>query len=264
MTSATLASVPTQFRELATRLVENVDSDPRIVGVILAGSASTGGADEYSDLDLVIVSNDDEQQSVLANARAFADRLGPVLVAFSGEHVGEPRLLIVLYGPPPQHVDLKFVGLADLGTRVEDGVILWQRDGSVDDALRGTTPEWPRPDPQWIEDRFWAWTHYIASKIARGELFEAVDSLGALRGLALAPLATAGRTERPAGVRRLETLAPEHREAFAATVAVPAREDCLRALRASVDLYLRLRDESTVVCRSSAERAVLDDLADIG
>jgi hypothetical protein len=33
--------------------------------------------------------------------------------AFSGEHVGEPRALICLYGPPLLPVDLKFVSLSD-------------------------------------------------------------------------------------------------------------------------------------------------------
>ncbi len=264
MTSAALAKVPTQFRELASRLVEDASSDTRILGVILAGSASTGGADEYSDLDLVIVSHDDEQRSVLSEARALADRLGPVLVTFSGEHVGEPRLLVALYGPPPQHVDLKFIGLSDLADRLEDGAILWQRDALVEQALGAAGPAvWPRPDPQWIEDRFWPWVHYVAAKVGRGELFEAVAGLTSIRGLALAPLATWGRTEKPSGVRRLETLAPEHQAAFEATVAAPTQPDCVRALQASVDLYLRLRDESALTCRSAAEQAVLDHLAEV-
>ncbi len=66
------------------------------------------------------------------------------------------------------------------------------------------------------------------------------------------------------GVRRLETLAPEHRPAFAATVAAPTGADCTRALRSSIDLYLQLRDESGVVCRKSAEHAVLDYVVDAG
>ena len=32
---------------------------------------------------------------------------------FTGEHVGESRVLICLYGPPLLHVDLKFVSLSD-------------------------------------------------------------------------------------------------------------------------------------------------------
>jgi hypothetical protein len=55
-----------------------------------------------------------------ARGRAgFAGALGPLLSAFTGDHVGEPRLLICLYGPPLLHVDLKFVTPADLAERVE-------------------------------------------------------------------------------------------------------------------------------------------------
>ena len=52
-----------------------------------------------------------------AGASAFAAGLGPLLACFTGEHVGEPRLLIALYGPPPVHVDLKFVPVLGLGPR---------------------------------------------------------------------------------------------------------------------------------------------------
>jgi len=36
----------------------------------------------------------------------------------------------------PVHVDLKFVADSQLDQRVEDGLILWQRDGVLDAALR--------------------------------------------------------------------------------------------------------------------------------
>ena len=68
-------------------------------------------------------------------AGASPPRLGPLLACFTGEHVGEPRLLIALYGPPLLHVDLKFVAERDLDVRVEDGRVLWQRDGALDRAL---------------------------------------------------------------------------------------------------------------------------------
>ena len=86
-------------------------ADPRILGVTLAGSAATGQMDEFSDVDTVIVSTDESHAELLAGAPAFAASIGPLLAAFTGEHVGEPRLLIALYGPPLLHVDLKFVGL---------------------------------------------------------------------------------------------------------------------------------------------------------
>jgi len=130
-------------------------ADPRILGLTVGGSAATRTTDEFSDLDFVVVCRDEHQAGLLRDAPAFAAGLGPLLACFTGEHVGEPRLLIALFGPPPVHVDLKFVAERDLDRRVEDGLILWQRDGALDAALRRAAAAWPQPDPQWIEDRFW-------------------------------------------------------------------------------------------------------------
>ncbi|MGY4765306.1 hypothetical protein ACXC9Q_00150 [Kribbella sp. CWNU-51] len=255
--------IPEHLREIADAVVAAAAGDSRMSAVIAGGSIATGTSDEYSDLDLVLVCAPDKQKECLAEARVFAGRLGPLLASFTGEHVGEPRLLIALYGPPLVHVDLKFVTPDDLRDRVEDGVVLWKRDDTVDRAYGTSQPSWPQVDPQWIEDRFWVWVHYTAVRIARGELFEAVEALGAIRSAAIAPLATLGRTSKPSGVRRLETLAPELVPELRATVATADRDDCLRALNASVELYRKVRDSSgvTVERRTAAEQAVTDFLA---
>ena len=255
--------IPGHLREIADAVVAAAAGDSRMSAVIAGGSIATGTSDEYSDLDLVLVCAPDKQQECLAEARVFAGRLGPLLASFTGEHVGERRLLIALFGPPLVHVDLKFVTPDDLRDRVEDGVVLWQRDDSVDRAYSTSQPSWPQVDPQWIEDRFWVWVHYTAVKIARGELFEAVEALAAIRSAAIAPLATLGRTSKPARVRRLETLAPELVPELRATVAIADRDDCLRALNASAELYRKVRDSSgvTVERRTAAEQAVTDFLA---
>ena len=140
---------------------------------------------------------------------------------FIGEHVGEARLLIALYGPPLLHVDLKVIEVADLAARVEDGVVLWERDGAVSTALAESRARWPMPDPQWIEDRFWVWIHYAAAKLARGEYFECLDVLAYLRGVVLGPLIAVEHGQRPQGVRRIERYAPERARALEATVGRP-------------------------------------------
>jgi len=252
--------IPEHLRAVADNVVAEAERDPRVLAVLAAGSVATGTGDEYSDLDLVLVCTAEGQPACLAEAKEFAGRVGPLLSSFTGEHVGEPRLLIALYGPPLVHVDLKFVTPDGLRTRVEDGVVLWQRDETVDRIRQESTPAWPQPDPQWIEDRFWVWVHYTAVKIARGELFEAIEAIGALRSVAIAPLATLGRTARPAGVRRLETLAPELVPELRATVATADPDDCLRALRAAVDLYRKVREGVQMVRRTAAEEAVVDFL----
>lgn len=262
--SGALDPVPARLRDLAAGVIATAEGDSRLLAVIAAGSVADGTADEHSDLDLVLVCTGEGRHAVLGDAHDFARRAGPLLVAFTGEHVGEPRLLIALYGPEPRHVDLKFIGIGDLDARVEDGLVLWQRDGSVEQALARTTAKWPRTEPQWIEDRFWVWVHYAVSKIGRGELFEAVDALTMIRSAALAPLVTGGKVAKPAGVRRIEQISPAHVTALEQTVAVPSHDDCLRALRATVELYRQLRETAGdcgaahgVERRTAAEEAVL-------
>lgn len=73
-------------------------ADPRLVGVAAGGSYVTGTIDVHSDLDLVVVVEPSAQAEVMVSRAVLASGLGRLLVAFTGEHVGEPRLLICLYG----------------------------------------------------------------------------------------------------------------------------------------------------------------------
>ncbi len=261
-----LDGVPPHLEDLARSALHGAANDPRVVGLVVAGSVARRSADEYSDLDLVIVCDDATHAQVLAGARHFAASLGPLLAAFTGEHVGEPRLLIALYdagfdGSGPRHVDLKFVSVRDLAARVEDGRILWQRDGVVDQAYARCNASWPVPDPQWIEDRFWVWLHYTTAKIARGELFEAVDALTFMRATALAPLIMVDRVPNPTGVRRIERNAPDLMPALRSTHGGVTVHECLRATEATADLYLRLRDPARIEPRRAAERSARDYLS---
>src|SRR3712207_4646546 len=113
MTTRALGRPPAAIGPLLDAAVRAVRADPRLLGLTIAGSGAAGTMDEFSDLDLVLVCADEHHAELLREAPAFAASLGPLLACFTGEHVGEPRLLIALYGPPPAHVDLKFVAARD-------------------------------------------------------------------------------------------------------------------------------------------------------
>ena len=95
--------------------------DERIVGLAAGGSYLTDQLDVYSDLDLIVAVEPGAVAEIMAERRQIAAQLGPLLAAFTGEHVGEPRLLICFYdAQPPCHIDLKFVSLDVVHDRVED------------------------------------------------------------------------------------------------------------------------------------------------
>jgi hypothetical protein len=219
--------------------------------------------DEFSDLDLIIAVEPSHHADVMAERMNIAASLGNLLAAFTGEHVGEPRVLICLFEAPLLHVDLKFVSLPDVATRVEDPVVLWERDGRLSSALAHGKAEYPMRSRQWIEDRFWIWVHYAATKIARGELFEAIDFLSFLRGTVLGPLALARAGAQPSGVRKIETLAPSFALELRRTVASHDAADCLRALRACVELYRSLTPQRSSDDRQRVEDAAMEYLTEV-
>lgn len=234
-------SLPPAHAAFVERIRREVAADPRLIALLAGGSFVHGGFDRHSDLDFVILVDDGDYEAVMASRRAFAQRLGELQSAFTGEHVGEPRLLICLYGPPLLHVDLKFATQADLDRRVERPAVLYARDpAAIDARLDAAQIAWPVPPPDWFEQRTWIWLHYAATKLARGELFEAIGMLAYLREQVLGPLLHRRAGALPRGVRRIEGLAARDAR-LARTVARLERASVRDALLAAIDLYLDLR-----------------------
>lgn len=257
-------SIPQIHEKFLNEAVHALSCTPSVVGVAIGGSYLSGTMDEFSDLDLIIAIEPDEYDRVMEQRQAIAASLGHLVGSFTGEHVGEPRLLICLYDAPLLHVDLKFVEANDLGQGVEDPKVLWEREDIVSNTIQAGVAHYPVPDPQWIEDRFWIWVHYGASKIGRGELFEAIDFLAFLRSQVLGPLALHQAGYRATGVRKIEALLPEFSRQLESTLSTYSARDCCRALTACVEIYRDLRG-SLPLSRlgAEAERAATAYLAEI-
>jgi len=238
------STIPTPHKSILDSILQTTQEDGRFSAVLAGGSLLHGGFDEHSDLDLIIVANDDAYDSVMQTRRAFAEACGDLLAAFSGEHVGEPRLMICLYGPDTIHVDLKFVTADSFTTLIERPTILWSRNSVLQQLIDQAEVNWPNQPPQWFEERFWIWVHYCATKVARGELFEAIGMLSFLREQVLGPLihASEGRPQR--GVRRLEANSPSQSKALEATIAQHSRESTVSALKEAMSLYIALATQN--------------------
>lgn len=228
--------------DFATHAKTVLEKDDNVIGLAVAGSWLTNELDSYSDLDLILVT----QEKVSGDKNrmiAYAKRLGDFLSGFTGEHVGEPRVLICLYDNPLLHVDIKFVTPEEFRSRIETPVLLLDKNGQLAQVIKDTTAVFPYPDYQWIEDRFWIWTHYMLLKIGRGEYTEAFDFTGFLRMTVFGPLLHIKNKNLPRGVRKVETmLPPADFDKLKATLPAYSRQALLASLRNSVALYRQLRD----------------------
>ena len=248
-------------REFADKAKTILATDDNVVGLAVAGSWLTNEIDEFSDLDLILVTKTkiSSDKNLMLD---YAKRLGNLLSGFTGEHVGEPRVLICLYDDPLLHVDIKFVTLDEFHSRIETPHILLDKDGQLEEAIVNSQVKFPYPDYQWIEDRFWTWIHYALLKIGRGEYLEAYDFMGFLRMVVFGPLLHIKNDNLPRGVRKVETdLNSDDLAKLKLTLATYDRKSLLESLRNAVLLYRELRAvlyANTINLQNNTEEKVMN------
>jgi hypothetical protein len=248
-------------KQFAANITGIIKKDESVIGLAAAGSWISNELDEFSDLDLILVTK--EKISHDKNLMlSYAVRFGDLISAFTGEHVGEPRVLICLYDDPLLHVDIKFLTTDEFQQRVEDPVILFERDGQLSNIISNTKAEWPSRSQQWIEDRFWTWIHYGALKLGRGEYFEAYDFLGDLRINVLSPLLLEKNKKPPRGLRKVERyLQPEDLEKLRSTIASYDPVSITRAIENSITLYKQIRKDlfsPEIILQTKAEEKAME------
>ena len=228
-------------QEFIDKAIKAAKADSLIVGLAVGGSWIGKQTDEFSDIDFVLVTSEPVSDS-FDKMHSYAKRFGDLLNAFTGEHVGERRLLICMYDNPLLHVDIKFVTPLEFEQRVEDPVIVWDKNGTLARIMENTKAVWPELNYQWIEDRFWTWIHYGALKIGRGELFETIDFLSALRSMVLAPLMQIKNGQLPRGLRRVEQNFPEtDLEQLKQTIPEYSVKSICESVTKTIEIYRSLR-----------------------
>lgn len=254
----TSKTLPKAHKCLLQKIISFFSQDNRVLGIAASGSYAIDAMDRYSDLDLVIAIDPVTYNAVMESRLDLVSQVDGYITAFTGEHVGEPRLIIALYGPELIHVDFKFVDLPSAGQRVDDAKVLWERRNSLTNVYQNTAYSYPQPDIQWIEDRFWVWVHYGATKIGRGEYFEALEFLSFLRTTVISPLALRQHQLTPSGVRNIEVRLPEFSANLKTTVATPDKVALSRAFRNTISLYLELRSNERVNINHFAQERCIE------
>ena len=254
-----------EFESFVLKVSERVNSDERYTGLAISGSWVRDEIDEFSDLDLLVVC----KQGHLPDAtdmRVFVESFDGLISCFTGEHVGEPNLLICLYELDRLvHVDFKFSLPEELEHRAYNSVVVSEQNSAITRIFESSEPTPIKPDPQWIEDRFWTWVHYAALRLGRSELHDLVNFLGSIREMVLGPLALHAKGFPPFGVRKIEKYIPE----FAAVLesAIPGYEvgSCYSATLSCIEIYRQLRAPylDNISVNRIAEDASIEYLTDV-
>lgn len=244
----------------ALNAIEILKNDNAVIGLAVGGSWLSNDLDEFSDLDLILVTKE-KVSADKSKMVQYASQLGELISAFTGEHVGEPRVLICLFDKPLLHVDIKFLTPDEFGSRVENPVLLIDKGNQLQQILNQSEAKFPYPDYQWIEDRFWTWMHYALLKIGRGEYLEAFDFFGFLRMVVFGPLLHIKNGNLPRGVRKVETqLSTEDFNLLQSTIADCNKTSLITALARAIAIYKDLRNtlyDANISQNLKAEEAVM-------
>ena len=130
---------PQERQQILERLLAELQSNDRIAGVVVVGSAATGFEDDYSDIDLTVpVAEGAPLQSLFREWEGRIRALFPVAAHFTAE-ISDPE--VYLHGfllDNYLELDISFMRLADLFAKRERWRVAFDRIGRIEDIMRTT------------------------------------------------------------------------------------------------------------------------------
>jgi predicted nucleotidyltransferase len=221
------------------RFVEKARGDDRIVAVLLYGSHAAGTADEFSDLDLGVVTADGRLDEAIGEREALIRAIGEPLFL---DDFGNPANVHAILADG-QVVELIFSSASELEVEGPHRVLL-------DKAGLEPKPKVGEAAPSAGEVRrvvytFWHDVEHVATALGRGQLLWAHGGLEQLRGtcLRLARLrAGADREDGEPYWKVDEALDPPVGAALLATIVPPEPAQMRDAALALVRLYQSLAE----------------------
>ena len=179
--SATGKGPPRDDSVLISRFVDVCSADDRIVAALLCGSRARGESDEYSDLDLCVITRDEAFENLMAEREAFVRQLGePVFI----EDFGLDRIAFFILADGTE-CELVF-GHEGALEEVDVGPFsaLTDKRGILDGAefpFAQPDPDEQREQVRQVLNWFWHDLSHFMTAFGRGHLWWAYGQLEALR-----------------------------------------------------------------------------------
>jgi len=239
--------LPDQLIAIVIRATRELFGDGAVAGVVLSGSIAAGTADKYSDADLLIIAEDVKLLPLWQGRFDFEQRLGQVMFRVDLSDVCETSCAIYYTGALKLHTTYRALSHLDENPEYRHAVALFSRTRRIEDwlaACREVSMDPNAVDLRLDDLRFWFWLLQGASKLARGELWAAFDTLHTLREILISFLDRTRGVDSE-GFRRLEARWDCHwLRVLEKTVRGSSREELAAAYRALITGFRDARNEA--------------------
>lgn len=172
--------------QLIARFSDACSSDQRVVAAFVGGSIARGEADQYSDVDLCVVTTDEAADDVFADRAAIVAQLGtPLFLEEWGDEA--PEIFVIL--ADGTDVEVFFVAESRI-KEMQVGPILRLLDRiglltNLDLPMRAPLSEELAVELRQVLAWFWHDVSHLIKALGRGQLWWAAGEVEALRGYCL-------------------------------------------------------------------------------
>jgi predicted nucleotidyltransferase len=176
-------SLPPHHQAFVDRFIRACSADDRIVAAFLGGSYAKGKADEYSDLDLCVITGDDSFAEFYEQRESFLRLLGDLVFL---EDFGAPNIVLYIFADGTEG-ELNFGSEGRLH-QIHSGSfhsLVDKKNILADAVFPERAPDDARQTEKLRENIFVFWhelSHFIMA-IGRGHLWWAHGQLDALRSI---------------------------------------------------------------------------------
>jgi predicted nucleotidyltransferase len=164
----------TPARECVRRAADWAGRDPLVRAAIVFGSVARGLDDEYSDLDLIVVAEDDAGEDLWQRRTEIARLVLGSEVAAAQEPSWQGRWRFQAWTARALQLDLTIVeGVPAVFGGLAKGFVTIYDVASTGEQLTAACASWAAPehDAATLDAGTWAWLRYLHGRLRRGELF---------------------------------------------------------------------------------------------
>jgi predicted nucleotidyltransferase len=187
---------PEERQRVLENLLNALQTDNRIAGVLIVGSSAVGFEDIYSDIDLsVVVSEKKNVFPVFSEWREKITKLFPVIHCFEATF-GPNNFLHGFLLDGFLELDIGFLCLANLSAKRERWKVAFDHSGRIEDIMQSSWENKPQQDIQadYLSriNSIWHYITHVIIALKRGQPWRAFHYLEVIRN----------RTIEVAGLRR--------------------------------------------------------------
>jgi predicted nucleotidyltransferase len=207
--------------EIIEAVTKRFATDNRLKALFLSGSYGNGTYDAWSDVDFLIIVDDDNRQAVKADFLKAVRSVGPMISSNTLE-MGATLVHSVL--EDWTRVDVVLADERGLGTKAQDSVKALVDPGGLWAGLPETL-EWRGPNPHQVEYLIKEFTRILGmTSIGKGrdEVATAITGCGLLRTNLIALMTQAVPLADPGGILHMKKIFSEEHQAQ--VLALPAVE----------------------------------------